>query len=88
MLEKVKPALRVTNNYLNPEIQGLIDAAMLDLEITGVNTASGDAIIERAVITYCKANFGYDNPEAERFERSYVLLKQHLSLSGNYNATP
>jgi uncharacterized phage protein (predicted DNA packaging) len=85
MLESVKLALRVTISDFDEEIQGLIDAAKRDLEIAGVDIIDEtDPLIRRAIITYCKANFGYDNPEAERFQQSYDMLKQHLSLSYDY----
>lgn len=87
MLESVKLALRVTISDFDEEIQDLIDAAKRDLEIAGVakdKIVDTDKLIRRAIITYCKANFGYDNPEAERFQQSYDMLKQHLSLSYDY----
>ena len=87
MLDKVKLALRVSGTVFDLEIQDLIDAAKLDLQISGVvKIDEEDALIQRAIIVYCKANFGYDNNEAERFEKSYDMLKQHLSLAGDYNA--
>jgi uncharacterized phage protein (predicted DNA packaging) len=87
MLESVKLALRVTVSDFDEEIQDLIDAAKRDLEIVGVDIIDEtDPLIRRAIITYCKANFGYDNPEAERFQQSYDMLKQHLSLSYDYRA--
>ena len=88
MLEDVKRALRVNNIAFDGEIQDLIDAAKMDLRLAGVFflDENADALIKRAIITYCKANFGYDNPDAERFQESYVMLKQHLSLAGDYHA--
>lgn len=87
MLDKVKLALRVSGTVFDLEIQDLIDAAKLDLQISGVvKVDEEDALIQRAIIVYCKANFGYDNNEAERFQKSYDMLKQHLSLAGDYNA--
>lgn len=44
-----------------------------------------DVLIQRAITLYVKANFGWDNPDAERLQQSYLMLKQHLSLSGDYN---
>jgi uncharacterized phage protein (predicted DNA packaging) len=87
MLESVKLALRVTVSDFDEEIQDLIDAAKRDLEIAGVakdKIVDTDKLIRSAIITYCKANFGYDNPEAERFQQSYDMLKQRLSLSYDY----
>ena len=86
MLEDVKDALRVSGDDLNTEVQNLIEAAKLDLQITGVNkVVDTDPLIKRAVIAYCKAHFGYEDVNvSERFERAYIMLKQHLSLSGEY----
>ena len=87
MLNKVKLSLRISGGMFDIEIQELVEAALTDLKISGVvNTDETDPLILRAVITYCKANFGYDNNEAERFQKSYDMLKQHLSLAGDYNA--
>lgn len=88
MLEEVKVALRISNTVYDGEIEGLIDAGKRDLEIAGVAILPllEDPLIKRAVILYCKAHFGYDNKDAERFLDSYVMLKQHLALSGDYNA--
>ena len=58
MLAKAKLALRITTNAYDADIQGLIDAAVIDLGIAGVVLPSTlDAICERAVITYCKLHF-------------------------------
>lgn len=43
-----------------------------------------DPLLKRAITLYCKANFGYDNPDAERFAESYHMLKIHLALSSEY----
>ena len=87
LLEDVKLALRITSSAFDPEVQDLIDVAKADLQLSGVHPNrldEGDPLIRRAIITYAKANFGYDNPEAERFQRSYDMLKAHLTLSQEY----
>ena len=86
MLNLVKGALRVTTDApgILSDINNLIEAAKLDLQLAGVKYIEDDPLIQRAVIFYCKGHFGFDNPEAERFLRSYEMLKQHLSLSGDY----
>ena len=43
-----------------------------------------DPLIKRAIITYVKANFGWNNPDAEKLKQSYEMLKSHLSLSAEY----
>ena len=86
MLEKVKLALRIKSNSLDLEIQDLIESAKADLNISGVkNLDEEDPLIIQAVKTYCKANFGYDNKDSEKYQKSYDLLKQSLSLCGDYN---
>lgn len=95
LLDDVKIALRISssNAVFDNEINTLIKAARLDLIQAGVsesivNKDTGtDALIIRAIITYAKANFGYDNPEADRFNNAYIMLKQHLSLYGDYKAS-
>lgn len=86
MLEDIKNSLRLSGDDLNIEIQDLIDGAKADLILSGVNSAKvidTDPLIKRAVILYCKAHFGYDDM-SEKFERSYISLKHHLTLSAEY----
>lgn len=88
LLDDVKKALRISNAEYNTEVQDLIDAAKLDLEITGLHKPlilDTDALIKRAITLYCKAHFGYNNPDADRLVQAYNSLKTHLSLSGDYN---
>lgn len=85
MLEDVKKSLRATSSAFDEEVTELIESAKLDLKMAGIRVSdSPDALLRRAITIYCKANFGYDNPDADRFQDSYVMLKQHLSLSGDY----
>lgn len=91
ILDDVKVALRIaaTTNDFDTEIQDLIDAAIEDLKMAGVvadKAVDSDALIKRAIVTYCKSHFGYDNPDASRFWRSYESLKSHLVLAGDYNS--
>lgn len=86
LLEKVRNSLRITHDQLDEEIIDLIDAAKVDLQISGVKRIiESDPLIIRAVTTYCKANFGLENKDSEKYQRSYDMLKNHLTLSGDYN---
>lgn len=86
MLEKVKLALRIKSNILDLEIEDLIEACKIDLSISGVKKIEeSDPIINRAIILYCKANFGLENKDSDNYQKSYDLLKQSLSLCGDYN---
>ena len=87
ILSDIRLNLRVNNTALDIEIQDLIDAAKADLALSGIHPnkiVDTDPLIKRAIIVYCKAHFGYDNPEAERFQQSYDMLKAHLTLSQEY----
>ena len=85
MLEEVKMALRISNTAYDDEIINLIDACKSDLETSGVAPSYFEefnyrALIKQAVITYCKAQFGYDNQDAGRLNENYELLKQKLVI--------
>ena len=88
MLQDIKDALRVNGDDLDTEILDLIDAAKADLILSGVHkdkVVDTDPLIKRAIIVYCKANFGYDDSKiVERFQESYTSLKNHLTLSAEY----
>jgi len=87
ILDDVKVALRIaaTNTAFDGEVNDLISAATDDLALAGIiSNDNTDPLIKRAIITYCKAHYGYDNPDAERFLQAYLMLKMHLSLSVDY----
>lgn len=88
MLTKVKTALRISHAALDEEIQDLINAAKSDLILSGVTSTKAnvetDALIIRAVTTYVKAHFGYDNPDADKLLNAYEMIKGHLSSSIDY----
>ena len=88
----MKLALRISNDAYDDEILDLIDEARHDLKLVGLSNdivdkeVDIDPLIKRAIRTYVKANFGFDNPDADRLNHSYNMLKQHLSLAGDYHA--
>ena len=89
LLDDVKQALRISNVGYNIEVTDLIESAKKDLEITGIPTTvilDTDPLIKRAITIYCKAHFGYNNPDADRLLDAYHSLKSHLCLSGDYGA--
>lgn len=108
MLEDVKTILRISNNAYDVEIEDLIEAAKIDLKLSGVNIDKTvtetytpepteetpepepvdvevmDPLIKRAIIVYVKANFGWNNPDAEKLQQSFRMLETHLALSQEY----
>jgi len=85
ILDDVKISLRISNTAYNTEINDLIAACKADLTLSGVNTTDDtDTLIKRCIMTYVKANFGYNNPDADRLKEAYESLKMHLALTEGY----
>lgn len=83
-LNKVKMALRIVTNSFDSELTDLIEAAKQDLGIAGVIVpASLDAIVTRAIITYCKMSFGLPE-DYDRLKASYDEQKAQLSNATGY----
>ncbi len=87
-IERLRDELRTSGNHTDDEILDLVESCKADLILSGVHKdkcKENDPLIRRAIIVYCKANFGYeDDSKADRFQRSYDNLKQHLTLSQEY----
>ena len=84
MLEKVKMALRIKNDAYNDELNDLIASAQLDLGVAGVIIPEElDALVTRAIITYCKVHFGLPD-DADRLKRSYDEQKAQLVTCTGY----
>lgn len=86
MLNRVKLALRITTTAFDSEIEGLINSALLDLGIAGINEyepSTTDELIITAVTTYVKLHFG-DCDNYDRLKASYDEQKAQLSMATGY----
>lgn len=88
MLELVKLALRITTDVFDSELTMLIEAALADLGLTDISeeVLSEDTnlpLIQRAVITYVRCNFG-EPDEYDRLKASYDEQKAQLSMATCY----
>lgn len=84
MLNKVKMALRITTTAYDDELMDLIEAAQLDLGIAGVVVPNQvDALVSRAIITYCKMSFGLPE-DYDKLKASYDEQKAQLSNATGY----
>jgi hypothetical protein len=88
LLERVKTACRVSSPAYDEEFLGLVEAAMADLGVTNIRSdlfviGNVDPLIQRAVITYCRLNFGSPD-EYDRLKASYDEQKAQLSMSSAY----
>lgn len=93
MLDKVKLALLISSDDFDSELIDLIGAAVLDLNIAGVDddtTVSDDPtdkLIIRAIISYCGYQFELVHgtlDRAEAFKKSYDEQKSQLSMASGY----
>ena len=89
-VKKVKAALGASNvNYenLTIEIMDLIDSAKADMALAGVvlpaENPESDALILRAILTFCKMNYG-EGVEYDRMKKSYDEQKAQLKTSTGY----
>ena len=91
LLDDVKVACRVTSTAYNTELTDLIDAALADLGITDIDqallvTTGIMPLIKRAVLTYCKMNFGeLEEGKYDRLKAAYDEQKSQLLMSSTYN---
>lgn len=84
MLDQVKMALRIVTNSFDSELTNLIEAAKQDLGIAGVIVPSElDALVTRAIITFCKMSFGLPE-DYDRLKASYDEQKAQLSNATGY----
>lgn len=83
-LTAVKLALRITTTAYDSELNTLIDAALLDMGIAGVtNDDDTDALVLRAIITYCRLHFGQPD-DYDRLKASYDEQKAQLGMATGY----
>jgi hypothetical protein len=87
-LADVKKVLRITSSAYDTEVSNLISAAQEDLKIFSIvpeKVVDTDPLVRNAIITYVKAQFGWDNPDSEKLMTSYESQKSALALVRKYN---
>lgn len=84
MLEAVKLALRITTPAFDGELNDLIAAGLIDLTLAGiVNQNTDDPLVRRAVITFCRMNFGQPD-DYDRLKKSYDEQKAQMGMATGY----
>ena len=85
-LAKIKLRLRIMTDVFDSEITDLMNSALADLGIAGVdgeNAIISDQLILTAVTTYVKMHFG-EPDEYDRLKASYDEQKAQLSMASGY----
>lgn len=80
----VKTALRISTNAYDSEITDLVKAAVDDMGLAGItNDSQTDSLVLRAIITYCRLNFGQPD-DYDRLKASYDEQKAQLGMATGY----
>lgn len=84
LITAAKVAARVSNTAYDLQISNLLDSAMLDMGVAGVEIPETlDALVETAAITYVLMHFGQPD-EYDRLKRSYDEQKAQLVTCTGY----
>ena len=84
ILQAVKIALRISTDAFDAELAELVDAARADMRLAGiVNLDQDDPLVRRAIITYCRLNFGQPD-DYDRLKRSYDEQKAQMGMATGY----
>ena len=84
ILQAVKMALRIVTEDFDNELNDLISAALIDMKLAGIrNQDTDDPLVRRAVVTYCRLNFG-EPDDYDRLKRSYDEQKAQMGMATGY----
>ena len=85
-IASIKKSLRITSNIFDDDLQEIIDACKIDLQVGGVETVDDtDKLTLQAIKFYCRANFqNGDVNERNLYNARYEQLKSSLALCSMY----
>lgn len=85
LLNTIKKSLRITHDKTDDDLMEMIEACKKDLLRVGVkNVDDKDPLIRQAIKIFVKCQINYEG-QAERYEKAYNLLRDSLSMCGDYN---
>ena len=84
LIEKARMALRIKTESFDEQINDLLDSALIDMHIAGVEIPETiTPIVETAAITYVAVHFG--EPDAyDKLKKSYDEQKAQLATFTGY----
>lgn len=89
-IKEIRGFLRITidDPVINNEIVTHINACKKDLMRNGITSTKAndekDSLIKTAILLYCKAEFGLDNKNYEKYQNSYETLRTELAMTSEY----
>lgn len=91
LLDDARLVLRRTSKSFDAEIINLIEAALDELRAAGADIpvrisheTEASPLVNRAVMLYCKAHFGFN--DNERYIKAFEHIKSTLALVGDNDA--
>lgn len=81
--EQIRKRMRIAHAFMDDDIAGNIQAARLDMSRVGIDVEQDDALTDKAVELYCKAQFDYLG-KGEEFLKNYERTRDAMSMSGKY----
>lgn len=84
LIGKAKLALRITTSVFDSQISDLLDTAMFDMGVAGVEIPeSADILVSQAAITFVQMRFG-EPDDYDRLKASYDEQKAQLATCTGY----
>lgn len=84
LINSAKLAARITTTAFDYQVNNLLDAALLDMGVAGVEVPDTlDVLVEQAAITYFMMHFGQPD-EYDRLKASYDEQKAQLVTCTGY----
>lgn len=81
--EEIRKRMRITHAYMDDDIRSNMEAARLDMGRVGIDAEKDNALMDKAVELYCKAQFDYLG-KGEQFRKNYEDLRNAMSMSEAY----
>ncbi len=82
-VEQVRKAMRISHTSLDCDVANNIEAARLDMRRVGIDIDKDDALMDKAVELYCKAQFDYLG-KGEQFQQNYEKMRDAMSMAEEY----
>lgn len=85
LIYDLRTTLRLTTNAYDRELQHLMEAAVNDLTLAGIDCKGKEdsAVLIRAIFTYCRMNFG-SPANYDQLKASYDEQKAQLQMATGY----
>lgn len=87
-LNVLKQRLRINNDSSDGELCNLAEAARTELILAGVKedkvNDENDLLIRTVIVTYVKAYYGFDSPDAAQLQIVFENFKKKLAISSKY----